>query len=643
MRPICAVVIPCALLVGCGDDGMNSSGASTTGTAGSSGAGSTSSATGEPTTGGSATTTAPTSTDGDTGAPVGCVVFVHGATGDDGMSGASWELAKRTVTAGLDEAEARALGGEGPCEVWVAAGTYRPAEALDVAASFVLRKDIALYGGFVGGESSLDARDWAAHETILSGEFGDPSDPEDNVRHVVIGADGARLDGFTVTGGHARGEPIQRTGGGVESGEGHLTIANCTISGNRSGDGLDDEVGTVGGAAGVGAGVHVTAGSLTLLDSRILDNRGGIGGAGTGLAGIGGVGGEGAGVAFMSGVDLVIRNTTFAGNRAGDGGPGDNIGGPGGSGAGLMIIGAAGDVRVEGAEFHDNISGAGGSSLNLGGGGGGGAMLVNGATGETVIARSIFHDNVAGGGGSSAKQPGPAGSFGGMVLVANSGGAGAMTVASSRFESNEADAAGGLAVLAEGFKPAAPVTILNCAISGNSVKGSGAGLFLRSNGSRAVTVANTTVAGNDAGSNGGGILYQSQESMGAEPARLINSIVWGNTALADPAIVISAFNLMKPVPLEVDVSAIEGGCAPGPALTCGMVLTDPPSFVDLAGGDVHLAPGSKLIDAGDDALAPADLADLDADGDVAEAMPVDLGESPRFVGAAIDLGAYEAR
>lgn len=72
-----------------------------------------------------------------------------------------------------------------------------------------------------------------------------------------------------------------------------------------------------------------------------------------------------------------------------------------------------------------------------------------------------------------------------------------------------------------------------------------------------------------------------------------------------------------------------------------------PRFVDPDHGDFHLQPASPTLDTGDNALLPADLLDLDANGNTAEPLPFDLGDQPRLVdgntdGAAlVDMGAYE--
>jgi hypothetical protein len=644
------------LLAACGDDGSGSAteptGAGTTGDTGdtataagtdttaTTGGTATSTATSGPSTSTATVTSEPTvgesESDGattDAGELSGCVVVVDGATGSDAAPGGSWFFAKATVNAGLAAAEALALEGRGPCEVWVAAGTYAPSDAIDPDATFSLRPDVALYGGFAGGEASRDARDWVANPTILSGELGAADTLDDNVRHVVTGADGARLDGFTITGGYARGAAGERDGAGVHHVGGALTIANCQITDNRTGPGGDHEVGSIGGTGGFGAGVYASSGSLSLIDSAIASNLSGPGGEGKA---IGGIGGEGSGVAFVNGDTLTVRRVIFDSNTSGAGGLGGNVGGPGGGGAGLYVAGASGAVRITASTFIHNTAGAGGPSPNLGGPGAGGALTLLNLSGDAVVDRCLFTDNTNGAGGS---PNGPGGAFA-AVLLGGHLGTGGMLVANSRVVGNTGDFAAGVGLLADPQAAGGPIYLVNTEITGNTASRN-AGLFIRANGNREVLVANTTIAGNTAMFGDTGLLFQSSENAGDSPIRVVNAILWGNEGDPNPELATNAFNLMVPTVLEIGRSAVQGGCAPDDVLSCGEVLTDDPSFVDLGGGDLHLGPASALKDAGDDASLPADVGDLDDDGDVDEATPLDLDDLPRVVGAAVDLGAYE--
>jgi hypothetical protein len=112
-------------------------------------------------------------------------------------------------------------------EIWVAEGAYTPTAGADRSATFQLVNGLAVYGGFTGGETMLEERDWAGQETILSGDIGVVGDDSDNSHHVVT-ASGTNstpvLDGFTVTGGHA-----DASGGGLYIVNGNPTLANLTI------------------------------------------------------------------------------------------------------------------------------------------------------------------------------------------------------------------------------------------------------------------------------------------------------------------------------------------------------------------------------------------------------------------------------
>ena len=132
------------------------------------------------------------------------VVYVNGSRADAG-DGRSWATAYSSLQAALEDA------GRDGAEIRVAAGVYKPSVS-DRSSSFVLRPGVKLLGGFTsdGGE-----RNWETHATVLSGEIGAPDKREDNSCHVVIGADGAMLDGFTISGGFADGAGYDGKGGGM--------------------------------------------------------------------------------------------------------------------------------------------------------------------------------------------------------------------------------------------------------------------------------------------------------------------------------------------------------------------------------------------------------------------------------------------
>ena len=130
-----------------------------------------------------------------------------------------------------------------------------------------------------------------------------------------------------------------------------------------------------------------------------------------------------------------------------------------------------------------------------------------------------------------------------------------------------------------------------------------------------------------------------------------NSILWGNTSgtLSGEAAQLGPFdpNGAHLVHFQIDNSCIEGFTGKWPG--SGSHGLDP-----LLSPDGHLGPGSPCIDAGDNALVPPDLDDLDGDGDLGEALPFDLDGNARFVDdpsvpdtgsgtpPVVDMGAFES-
>jgi predicted outer membrane repeat protein len=159
-------------------------------------------------------------------------------------NGTNWANALRYLQDGLGCAS------EGD-EIWVADGTYKPDQGEnkkkgDKNLSFVLKKGVALYGGFPVGGGRWEERNRSGG-TLLSGDLEDNDTVEteletilqdktrdDNSYHVVS-ASGTNfdtiLDGFVITGGNAKG-PSQGSfhkGGGLYFKSGSLTVSNCVF------------------------------------------------------------------------------------------------------------------------------------------------------------------------------------------------------------------------------------------------------------------------------------------------------------------------------------------------------------------------------------------------------------------------------
>jgi hypothetical protein len=178
----------------------------------------------------------------------GAIIYVDAdATGAG--TGRSWSDAFVEVQSALAVANA----GDA---IWIAEGVYYPdydpdssAYTGSVTATFELVDGVALYGGFVGTETSREQRDWSAHPTILSGDL-DRNDANADGNHILetwkgIAGGNARwvvtsgkvsrasvLDGLFITSGgrfRAYAEPL---GGGMYNEEGSPTLTRLVFSGN---------------------------------------------------------------------------------------------------------------------------------------------------------------------------------------------------------------------------------------------------------------------------------------------------------------------------------------------------------------------------------------------------------------------------
>ncbi|WP_372772225.1 MBL fold metallo-hydrolase [Mangrovibacterium sp.] len=125
-------------------------------------------------------------------------IYVNGSARGNN-NGSSWPNAYTD----LQKAIEKATPGD---EIWVAKHTYYPTDGNDRTATFRLKENVSVYGGFNGTEKELVQRNWELNACILSGNIGDKTIKTDNSMHVVSTANNAVLDGFIVEDGYAMAE-----------------------------------------------------------------------------------------------------------------------------------------------------------------------------------------------------------------------------------------------------------------------------------------------------------------------------------------------------------------------------------------------------------------------------------------------------
>ncbi len=154
-----------------------------------------------------------------------------------------------------------ALGTPACTEIWVAAGVYKPGASR--TNTFNIKSGLLVYGGFVGTETLLGQRNPTANITILSGDIDSNdtnsdgnqiaetyNDIQGNNSYNIVSMNwpapaqmtaSTVLDGFTITGGKANGNPafpFEIVGGGLVchgalSGQAcNPTLSNLNFSGN---------------------------------------------------------------------------------------------------------------------------------------------------------------------------------------------------------------------------------------------------------------------------------------------------------------------------------------------------------------------------------------------------------------------------
>ena len=172
-------------------------------------------------------------------------------------------------------------------QIWVVEGTYNPIVPAGREATFQLISGVAIYGGFIGTETSLSERDWETNVTTLSGDIGSEGDDTDNSYHVVTGSgtdSTAILDGFTITAGNANGALTSGfdIGGGMYNESGSPSLKNVDFTNNfaQSGGGMYNylsnptltNVRFVGNNANFGGGMYNAQSNPNLSNLSFTNN-----------------------------------------------------------------------------------------------------------------------------------------------------------------------------------------------------------------------------------------------------------------------------------------------------------------------------------------------------------------------------------
>ncbi|MBP8290059.1 MAG: hypothetical protein KAX51_09685 [Chromatiaceae bacterium] len=260
---------------------------------------------------------------------------------------------------------------------------------------------------------------------------------------------------------------------------------------------------------------------------------------------------------------------------------------------------------------NSSITGNTGSGSVGGGGGAGGAYISVGNT-ATLTNNSIT--------GNTAKYNG-----GVSIRLATTA-----TLTNNSITGNTGDYfSGGVEIVVDNT-----ATLTNNSITGNTAKydgGGGATIYATT-----ATLTNNSITGNTAPW-GGGLRLRLGDTEATDTAKLYNNLFWDNVATsnegADLWIDNDGDDDYFPTPVTLLANNFDQAQPTGFSSTLPITI-DPsnlnkldPLFFDASTGDLHLQPGSPMIDAG--YPATPDLPDFDIEG------------TPRVLGASVDIGAYE--
>jgi len=381
------------------------------------------------------------------------IIYVNkNVSGSSNNSGSSWGNAIPELRDAVAWSITWDATTNGRLQIWVASGTYLPTGTSTARnATFQLRNGVEIYGGFAGGETSLQSRNWIENVTILSGDINNSGTSTGNSYHVVTGNgtnNTAILDGFTITAGYAESitNTAQARGGGMFNSAGSPTLINLIFYENL--------------ASFNGGGMNNENGSSPILTNVTFTNNSAY---------------SGGGMYNRGGSSPILTNVTFIGN--------EQIGGSGGLGGGMRNLESSSPLLTN-VIFTSN-------SAHRGGG------MANSFSSNPVLNYVTFSNNTAtnsGGGIINTNNANP--SLSNVIFTGNLSGnkGGGLTFENSSrstlrnviFSNNEAlNYGGGMSI-----ESTANTTLTNVTFEGNtttSPNGSGGAIYKTNTGSLNIT------------------------------------------------------------------------------------------------------------------------------------------------------------